>query len=552
MKTANAVAEMLKREGVEFVIGYPVNPIFEAAAQADIRTIIVRQERTAIHMADAFARMNSGDRVGVYLTQNGPGAENSFSGLAQAYSESAPLVAIPGGYARSQTNVSPNFSSLLNFQHVSKWTEQLTDANDLSNAVRRAFTHAKNGRQRPVVLEIPGDMWGADIEEPINYTPTPSHRSGPDPSDARKAAQTLVNAERPVIYAGQGVHYAKAWDQLRELAELLEAPVTTSLQGKSAFPETHPLSLGSGGRAFPRAVHEFIQDADVIFGIGCSFAKTGFGLQMPKGPYYIHATLDPEDFNNEVEISEGVVGDAALVLDAIIAEVRELVTGPRGRADAIAARIAQINGDWRAQWSPKSDSDDTPINPYRALKDLHATLDETVGIDNVIATHDAGSPRDQMSPFWNSTTPLSYIGWGKTTQLGTGLGYAMGAKVSRPEKTCLNVWGDAAIGMTGMDFETAVRENIPILSVLLNNFSMAIELPIMQHGDREVPSHRHLRSLRRHGQSLRRLRRARRVARRPEGSIQARHRRDGERSGGADRGDHVEGDRLLDSSVGRR
>ena len=103
--------------------------------------------------------------------------------------------------------------------------------------------------------------------------------------------------------------------------------------------------------------------------------------------------------------------------------------------------------------------DDTPINPYRALKDLHATLDETVGIDNVVATHDAGSPRDQMSPFWNSTTPLSYIGWGKTTQLGTGLGYAMGAKVSCPEKTCLNVWGDAAIGMTGMDFETAVREN---------------------------------------------------------------------------------------------
>ncbi|MXY85290.1 MAG: hypothetical protein F4Y95_02035, partial [Chloroflexi bacterium] len=309
MRTANAIAEMLKREGVDFVVGYPVNPIFEAAAEADIRTIIVRQERTGIHIADAFARMNSGDRVAVYLTQNGPGSENSFGGLAQAWSESAPMVAIPGGYARAQSNVAPNFSGLVNFQHVSKWTEQLTDANDLANAVRRAFTHAKNGRQRPVVLEIPGDLWGAEIEEPINYTPTPAYRSGPDPADARKAAQTLVNAERPVIYAGQGVHYARAWDQLRELAELLESPVTTSLQGKSAFPETHPLSLGSGGRAFPQAVHEFLRDADVVFGIGCSFAKTGFGLQMPKGPYYIHSTLDPEDFNNEVEISEGVVGE---------------------------------------------------------------------------------------------------------------------------------------------------------------------------------------------------------------------------------------------------
>ena len=512
MKTANAIAEMLKREGVEFVVGYPVNPIFEAAAEADIRTIVVRQERTAIHIADAFARMNSGDQVAVYLTQNGPGSENSFGGLAQAWSESAPLVAIPGGYARSQTNVAPNFSGLVNFQHVSKWTEQLTDPNDLANAVRRAFTHAKNGRQRPVVLEIPGDIWGADIEEPINYTPTPAHRSGPDPADARKAAQTLVNAERPVIYAGQGVHYAKAWDQLKELAELLEAPVTTSLQGKSAFPETHPLSLGSGGRAFPRAVHEFIQDADVIFGIGCSFTKTGFGLQMPKGPYYIHATLDPDDFNNEVEISEGVVGDAALVLDAIIAEVRELVVGPRGRADAIAARIAQINGDWRAQWSPKSDSNDAPINPYRALKDLHATLDETVGIDNVVATHDAGSPRDQMSPFWNSTTPLSYIGWGKTTQLGTGLGYAMGAKVSSPGEDLPQRLGRRRDrhDRHGLRDRRAREHSDPERAAeqLLNGDRAADH----EDGDGEVSGDRHLRSLRRHGKGVRRLRRAGGVA----------------------------------------
>ena len=229
---------------------------------------------------------------------------------------------------------------------------------------------------------------------------------------------------------------------------------------------------------------------------------------MPKGPYYIHSTLDPEDFNNEVEISEGVVGDAALVLDAIIGEVRELISGPRGRADAVAAKIAEVNGGWRKDWSHKTDSNDTPVNPYRALRDLYATLDETVGIDNVVATHDAGSPRDQMSPFWNSTTPLSYIGWGKTTQLGTGLGYAMGAKVSEPDKTCLNVWWRRrAIGMTGMDFETAVRENIPILSVLPQQLLNGDRTAHHEDRHREVPRHRHLRPLRRHGQGLRRLRR---------------------------------------------
>ena len=478
MKVASAVAEMLKREGVEFVVGYPVNPIFEAAAQADIRTVVVRQERTGLHIADAFSRVNSGDQVGVFLSQAGPGAENAFGGMAQAYGDSVPLVAIPGGYDRAHTNVAPHFSSLLNYQHVTKWNEQVARADDLPNAVRRAFTHAKNGRPRPVSLEIPGDLWGEDVD-PSGYTPAITAKPGPDPADARRAAQALVEAERPVIYAGQGVHYAKAWEQLRELAELLEAPVTTSLQGKSAFDETHPLSLGSGGRAVPAAVHEFVRDADVIFGIGCSFAATNYGIKFPQGPRYIHATLDAEDFNNEVEIEQGVVGDAGLVLDAIIGEARELIGSARGRRDATADKIARLNGAWNDDWAAKRNHEGSPLNPYRVLRDLHAVLDAEVGIENVIATHDAGSPRDQMSPFWTSTAPLSYIGWGKTTQLGYGLGLAMGAKLARPEKTCLNVWGDAAIGMTGMDFETAVREGIPILSVLLNNFSMAIELPIM-------------------------------------------------------------------------
>ncbi|MGI8643360.1 MAG: thiamine pyrophosphate-dependent enzyme, partial [Thermomicrobiales bacterium] len=138
--------------------------------------------------------------------------------------------------------------------------------------------------------------------------------------------------------------------------------------------------------------------------------------------------------------------------------------------------IKQLKADWLAQWMPRLTADTTPLSPYRVIWDLMHTVD----VANTIITHDAGSPRDQLSPFWQTTAPLSYIGWGKTTQLGYGLGLAMGAKLAEPEKLCINVWGDAAIGFTGMDFETAVRERIPILSVLFNNFSMAIELPIMQ------------------------------------------------------------------------
>src|SRR5438132_3893722 len=271
MKAAAVVAEILKREGVKFLIGYPVNQIIEAAAEADIRTIIVRQERVGLHMADALSRVTSGDRIGVFAMQHGPGAENSFGGVAQAFGDSVPIVVIPGGYPRHLLNITPHFSSWLNYQHVTKWAEQVILPQHVPDAMRRAFTQVKNGRPRPVLVEIPVDVMRADVPDDFVYTPAPRLRVAPDPQAVSKVAEALVAAQRPVIYAGQGVHYARAWKQLRELAELLEAPVTTSLQGKSAFPETHPLSLGSGGRSISKQLHHFLNAADLIFGIGCSF-----------------------------------------------------------------------------------------------------------------------------------------------------------------------------------------------------------------------------------------------------------------------------------------
>jgi acetolactate synthase-1/2/3 large subunit len=258
VKAANAVAKILKKEGVEFLIGYPVNQIIEAAAEEDIRTIIVRQERVGLHMADAVSRISSGQRIGVFAMQHGPGTENAFGGVAQAFGDSVPIVVLPGGYPRKILNITPNFSSLLNFQHVTKWCEQVTLPESVPDAMRRAFTQVKNGRPRPVMVEIPVDVMRADIPDDFVYTPTPRLRMAPDPQAISEIAAALVAANRLVIYAGQGVHYARAWKQLRELAELLEAPVTTSLQGKSAFPENHPLSLGSGGRSISKQLHHFL------------------------------------------------------------------------------------------------------------------------------------------------------------------------------------------------------------------------------------------------------------------------------------------------------
>jgi thiamine pyrophosphate-dependent acetolactate synthase large subunit-like protein len=477
MKGAAAVAEILRREGVEVLIGYPVNAVIEAAAEADIRTIIVRQERTGIHMADAMSRVTSAERIGVFAMQHGPGVENSFGAVAQAYGDSVPIVVIPGGYPRRLTNVRPNFNAFLNFQHVTKWCEQVTVADAIPDAMRRAFTQARNGRPRPVLVEIPVDLMTEEVPEPLDYVPVLRTRTAPDPAAVSEVARVLVEAERPVIYAGQGVHYARAWEGLRALAELLECPVTTSLEGKSAFPETHPLSLGSGGRSVPKAVRQFLDEADVIFGVGCSFSTTNYGVRMPRGKRIVHATLDPADLAKDVRADHALIGDAGLVLDALLVEVKDRLHGkPRGRFESVTERIRQVKAAWLAHWMPRLTQATTPLSPYRVIWDLLHTVD----VSRTIITHDAGSPRDQLSPFWECVTPLSYIGWGKTTQLGYGLGLAMGAKLARPDRLCINVWGDAAIGFTGMDFETAVRERIPILSVLLNNFSMAIELKVMK------------------------------------------------------------------------
>jgi len=477
MKVVNAIAEILKRENIKYIIGYPVNPIIEAAAEADIRTIIVRQERVGLHMADAVSRLSSGNDIGVFVMQHGPGAENAFGGVAQAFSESVPILVMPAGYQRRIANYFPNFNSTLNMQHITKWAEPITMGRTVPEVMRRAFSQLRNGRGGPVMIEIPLDVFGEEVSDDFTYVPSFATRSAPDPADITQVAKVLASANNPVIYAGQGVHYAQAWPELKELAETWNIPVTTSIEGKSAFPENHPLSLGSGGRSLPRNVHEFLRDSDVILGIGCSFALTAFGVQMPKGKTIIHATLDPMDLNKDVPVQHALVGDAKLTLQGLIAEMDQLPkTTAEARKEAIPARIKETKAAWLAEWMPKLTNNEAPISPYRVIWDLLHTVDR----DNTVITHDAGSPPDQIMPFWESTTPLSYIGWGKTTQLGYGLGLAMGAKLARPDALCINVWGDAAIGFTGMDFETAVRERLPILSILFNNFSMAIELPIMQ------------------------------------------------------------------------
>ena len=471
MNVAQAMASILQKEGVELLFCYPTNKVIDEGALRGIRPVVVRQERSGLHMADAYSRMSSGRKLGVFAMQHGPGAENSYGGVAQAFADSVPVLVIPQGYPQKVAGVAPNFSAAVSMRDVAKSTELITHADQVPDAMRRAFSQLRNGRGGPVVVEVPKDLWARELEAPEEHVPVAASRYAPDPADVERAVRLIAAARRPVIYAGQGVHYARAWPELRAFAELLEAPVATSLPGKSAFPEDHPLSLGSGGLAYPLAVKQFLHEADLIVGIGCSFTETSFAIPMPRGKRIVHLTLDPSHLNKDVASEVGLVGDAKLALAALTERLRQTTHAEPGRGESTAARIRDLRATWLAEWMPRLTSDSVPLSPYRVVWELmQATANE-----DVVITHDAGRPRDQLTPFWVAREPLSFLGWGKTTQLGYGLPLAMGAKLARPQSLCINVWGDAAIGFTGTELETAVRERIPVLSILFNNRGMATE-----------------------------------------------------------------------------
>src|SRR3954464_4021531 len=220
MKVSDAIAEILRREGVETVIGYPVNHILERGAAAGIRPILVRQERTGLHMADAMSRVTSGDTLGVFVMQHGPGTENSYGAVAQAFGDSIPVLVMTGGYPRQRAWVERNYNAAVQMRGITKSAEPVLMPAELPSIMRRAFTQLRSGRGGPVLVEVPQDVWNEETDVSA-YVPSRRLRSGPDPDAIREAAKMLLAAKRPVIYAGQGVHWAEAWAELRQLAELL-------------------------------------------------------------------------------------------------------------------------------------------------------------------------------------------------------------------------------------------------------------------------------------------------------------------------------------------
>jgi thiamine pyrophosphate-dependent acetolactate synthase large subunit-like protein len=471
MNTHQAIARILKMEGVEWIACFPSNNLIEAVAKEGIRPIMFRQERGALMAADGYSRMNNRKKFGVVITQGGPGSENSMGGLAQAFGDNVPILYLPGGPALAQHSVRPNFSPVRTYQTVSTYSEVIWKPDIAASVMRRAFHHLRNGRSGPVIVEIPADVGTQEVPEAaLHYQPPKRFPQAPSATDVKEAVRLLLSAQKPLIWSGMGTLLAEASAELRELAELTEIPVYCTMPGKSGFDERHPLALGSGSSSTGLHARQWIQESDVLLALGSSLTRTSYGQPIPDGKVMIHNTESLEDINKDYAVAVGLPGDAKLTIQMLIEEVKAQLgeNGRKGQSH-VAAEIGEVKQKWLAEWTALLHSDEVPINTYRVIGELERTLDK----ERSIVTHDAGAPRDTIMPFYTATVPHSYIGWGKTTHLGYGIPLMIGTKLAKPDKFCLNFMGDGAFGMSGLDIETSVRAGAPITTIVLNNGDMA-------------------------------------------------------------------------------
>ncbi len=469
LKTGGQIIwESLIAEGVEVVFGLPggaILPAYDDLAKYEypIHHVLVTHEQGASHMADGYARATG--RVGVCIATSGPGATNLITGLATAYMDSTPIVAITGQVPNSLLGRDGFQES--DVQGVSlpvtKHNYLITDINDLAMAIKEAFYIASTGRPGPVLVDVCKDVQQAmtEFEYPKSihlpgYNP---NVNAPDSDDVSRAAELLNNAERPLIVSGQGVTIARAEKELRELAEKANIPVATSLLGIGTFPTTHPLSISWGGMHGEAYCNYALQDCDVLFAIGARLDDrlTGaFDTFAPKAKI-IHADIDPAEMGKNLTIDTPVVGDALLIL-------KELV--PQVDANEHPAWIAQIQ-EWKSETTNRDileQETDELVAPY-VMRALWHETDE----GNATVVTDVGQHQMWEAQYYNHTKPRSLLTSGGLGTMGYALPAAIGAQMGNMEEEVWVVAGDGGFQMTMVELSTIMQENLPIKIAIINN-----------------------------------------------------------------------------------
>ena len=474
MNVADTIVQALVGEGVRVaagIFGESIGRVVVGLANAPkIKLCYTRQERVAIDIADGHARVSGVPAV--VFADAGPAAANAMGGVVNSFGDSTPLLFLAGQIGRFEGGRRAMKELPIHdvFGSVTKLTATIADPSQLNHVVRQCFVNLRTGRPGPVVLELPQDVLSMEAPE-LAYKPVlePVRAAG-DPRAIEQAIHALAAAERPYVYVGAGILFSQASDELVQLAELLTLPVATTLNGKSAFPENHPLSLGIGG--FSRATYGTLQatrcaqEADVVLTIGCTFKAHTTKAPMPQGITHIQVDADPSEMHKEARADIAILGDAKLVLRQMIEAANGLLPADRLRPRAeIGTRVDRDRQEWLSILKPLVTSQERPIHPFRVTWELSQLLDPA----NTIVLHDAGSVRGSTCQPYIATKPRSFIGFGGQSAMGFSLGAAIGAKLAEPDKFVVAVMGDEAFGETAMDLETAVRGDIPILVVVKNN-----------------------------------------------------------------------------------
>lgn len=466
MNGANAIIKALEKEGVEVIFGIPGGvsiPLYDALYDSKIRHILVRHEQAAAHAAEGYARVSG--KVGVCSATSGPGATNLTTGIVNAYMDSSPIVALTGQVATSLLGKD-------SFQETdpvgitmpaTKHNFQLSTAEEIPEVIRKAFLIASTGRPGPVLIDMPKDILEKEAKFKFPktvYLPGYKPTVEGNPKQIKKAIEMLLKAERPLMLVGGGVIIAKADRELLKLAETLMTPVATSLMGKGAFPESHPLSLGVIGMHGRKAGNYAINDADVILAIGCRFSDRTTAMVSCFAPEarIIHADIDPAEIGKNVRVDLPIVGDAKNVLSRMLKLLKTKLK--KDKESEWTRKIAR----YKKEFSPKMNYNNVPIKPQKIIKEIMNVLTA----DDIVVT-EVGQCQMWAMHYLERTKPRTFISSGGLGTMGFGFPAAMGAKVAKPENNVIDIAGDGSFLMNSQELATVVVEDIPVVAAVFNN-----------------------------------------------------------------------------------
>ncbi|MFQ6055862.1 MAG: acetolactate synthase large subunit [Methanosarcinales archaeon] len=460
---AEALIECLHEEKVDVMFGYPggvVLPFYDALYDSDIRHILVRHEQAAVHAADGYARATG--KVGVCMATSGPGATNLVTGIATAYMDSIPIVAFTGQVPRVLIgNDAFQEADITGITlPITKHNFLVQDSKEIPKIVKEAFYIARTGRPGPVLIDLPKDVTVEEIEfeypKEVNIRGYKPKYHG-DEFQIKRAAEAIMESNRPVIYAGGGVIASGASEELKELAETIKAPVTVTLMGLGAFPENHPLSLGMPGMHGTKYANYAIQESDLLIAIGVRFDDrvTGKLDSFAPSAKVIHIDIDAAEISKNVPVDIPIVGDAKDILIKLLKYLNK---------KSNIEWIKKIN-NWKKEYPLHYEYSENIIKPQYVVQQIYEVLKDK---EAIIVT-EVGQNQMWAAQYFQYTKPRTFISSGGLGTMGYGFPASMGAKLGCPEKIVVDIAGDGSFQMNSQELATVVKNDIPVIVAILNN-----------------------------------------------------------------------------------